>query len=240
MCWKAAVSLNSVAYFIGGLDKAYSTTVDAYCQQTNSWSSTTLNYARIWHAATVVNDTIIVCGGINGTQLNGMSSCEQFDPSTQIWNIIASLPVPIYYHSMTTLNGRAYLFAGTNTTNWCQNNSAVYMFNGSMWTALNAMPVALREHASVAIDEERALICGGFECQSPGSGSGSGSVTKDCFTYNATSDHWMKVESMHKQRRDHSMVVYKGMKHVYISSNLHHLQVTSTYLEVERVIFVSQ
>jgi hypothetical protein len=215
-----AVSLNDRVYFIGGIrndiNGNYTNSVTEFSPQLNNTNnrSSSLNYARALHSAVIVNNTIIVCGGINATQPNGMSSCEQFDVSTQTWNIIASLPVSTYSLSMTTLNHRAYAFGGYNSGEFCKSRASVYMFNGASWVAINFnhMPFALREHTSVAIDNETALICGGIGYRLTGDGC---TALSNCFIYNATSDQWRDAPKMAQARQDHSMVVFNGISHIY-------------------------
>src|SRR5688572_12560557 len=76
-----AVMLNGNAYFTG-------TDVKIFNPKTNtSTPGTPCNVGREYHAATVVGDTIIVCGGIL------ISSCEQYSPTTQKWNFITPMPI---------------------------------------------------------------------------------------------------------------------------------------------------
>jgi hypothetical protein len=193
--------LNGKAYFIGG---ASTNAVTIFDPSTNkSTPGTPMNVARYFHAATVVGDMILVCGGWNGSTV--FSSCEQYTPSTQKWNMFPSLPASTAYFVMATLNNRAYTFGGSGD---CSSSSPppVYMFDGQSWVPRSSIVgLPSSDHAGIAIDTDRALICGGS-----GSSGGSCLVVSDCFIYSASSDSWTKAASMAQIRADHSMVMFEG------------------------------
>ena len=98
---QAAVMFNGNAYFTGGGYPNPTSTVTIFKPSTNtSTVGAPLNVARYGAAATVVGDTIIVCGGSNGA--TDLSSCEQYNSSTQKWNMIASLPKSSAFFVMAT------------------------------------------------------------------------------------------------------------------------------------------
>ncbi len=160
-----------------------------------------MNSARYLHAATVVNDTILVCGGWNESAI--IAECEQFNDATQTWNVIAPLPAPIYSFSMLTLHNRVYSF-GRN----CLDDlpRAVCMFDGQNWINKTALADgSVCDHAGVALDTDRALICGGLAFI-----NGSSHYVPDCQIYSASSDSWTKVAPMAQIRGGHEMVLYGG------------------------------
>src|SRR3569832_616526 len=82
---QAAVMLNGNGCFTGGGYEGGSNLVTIFNPSTNtSTSGAPLNVARQYHAATVVGDTIIVCGGEYDSK---QTSCEQYNSSTQKWNM---------------------------------------------------------------------------------------------------------------------------------------------------------
>jgi N-acetylneuraminic acid mutarotase len=199
---QAAVMLDDKAYFIGGYPL---TTIAVTIFNLSTSTSTTgapLNVARRHHAATVVGDTIIVCGGVNEPN-NVLTSCEQYNPTTQMWNMTTSLPTPTTYFVMATLNNHAYTFGGSGA---CSSTSPVYMFDGQNWeprSSIAGLPVT--KHAGVVLDADRALICGGWAYK-----GGSCQFVSDCFIYSASSDSWSQAASMAQIRCRHSMVMFKG------------------------------
>jgi N-acetylneuraminic acid mutarotase len=198
---QAAVMFNGSAYFMGGGYSPDTTNlVTIFNPSTNtSTNGAPLNIARIGHAATVVGDTIIVCGGYTD-----IASCEQYNPSTQKWNMITSLPTPSEWSIMTTLNNRAYTFGGSYA---CDGSaSPVYMFDGQNWVTRSSIAgLPHTDHAGVALDTDRALICGGKAYK-----GGSCRPVSDCFIYSASSNSWTKAASMAQIRCQHSMVMFEG------------------------------
>ena len=202
---QAAVMLNGNAYFIGGYP--YTNAVTIFDPTTNkSTSGTPMNFARCHHAATVVGDTIIVCG---------FSSCEQYTPSTQKWNMIQSLSAPNAYFAMATLNNRAYTF-GNYLASCSSSPPPVYMFDGQSWVSRSSIVgLPFYNHAGVAIDTDRALICGGQAYK-----GGSCQWVSDCFIYSASSDSWTQAASMAQVRARHSMVMFEGETFKYSTSKI--------------------
>jgi hypothetical protein len=133
---QAAVILNGNAYFIGGLiNGTAANLVTIFNPSTNtSTTGAPLNDARVYHAATVVGNTIIVCGGM--MYYSYSTSCEQYNPSTQKWNMITSLPTLSAIPVMATLNNRAYTFDGSDT---CDNSTLVYMLDGQNWESRSSI-----------------------------------------------------------------------------------------------------
>jgi hypothetical protein len=221
-----AVMLNGRAYFIGGYSPTnvtYTNTVTIFNPSTNtSTTGAPLNIARRTHGATVVNDMIIVCGGSNVS--TDLSSCEQYNPSTQKWIMITSLPTLSLRFVMATLNNRAYAFGGSAA---CVITPPVYMFNGQNWESRSSIAgLPSWDHAGVAIDADRALICGGLAYK-----EGSCSDIADCFIYSASSDSWTQAAPMAQIRCRHSMVMFEGERSKNGLKNLYQqkLQIRYTY-----------
>jgi hypothetical protein len=193
---QAAAMFKGHAYFIGG---ATTTAVTIFNPSINaSMGGVPMNVARYYHAAIVVNDTIFVCGG------NSNTSCEQYIPSAQKWNMITPLPVQTHRCPLVTLNNRVYSF-GANIV--CgPSPPPIYMFDGQNWAACSSFTgLPYNSHTGIALDADRALICGGQAYK-----NGSCQYVSDCFIYSASSDSWKQAASMAQIRYGHSMVMFEG------------------------------
>jgi N-acetylneuraminic acid mutarotase len=201
---QAAVMLNGRAYFIGGCCSR-TNAVTIFNPSTNtSTNGVPLNVARDGHMATVVGDTIIVCGGFNSGYL---ALCEQYNPTTQKWNMITSLPTPSAFFTMATLNNHAYTFGGSETR--CGSAPTVYMFDGQNWVSrASFVGLPYWSNAGVVLDADRALICGGF----PYRGGLCNTSVSDCHIYSASSDSWTQAAPMAQIRCYHSMVMFEGKR----------------------------
>jgi N-acetylneuraminic acid mutarotase len=203
------VVLNSQAYFIGGRNyttNVYVNTMNIFNPKTNtSTAGALLNHARAYHAATVVNSTILVCGGWSDNSLL-LDSCEQYSPTTSTWIVFASLPVSNYLFSMTTVNNNVYIFGGADGSGTCTGNSdAVLMLAGGVWQNVTKMPYPSREHASIAINSTHALVCGGMQ-----SGNMGCSVGMYCDTFSTITNKFKIDGFMTTQRYDHSIAMLNG------------------------------
>jgi hypothetical protein len=212
---QAAVMLNGNGYFTGGAfaNGIKVNVVTIFNPSTNtSIIGTSLNVARSGHAATVVGDTIIVCGGVNSSW-ESISSCEQYNPSTQKWNMFTSLPTPSAWFVMVTLNNRAYTIGGT----LCDSSAPpIYMFDGQNWVTRSSIAgLPYQYHAGVALDTDRALICGGWAYK-----GGLCPPVSDCFIYSVSSDSWTQAASMAQIRFQHSMVMFEGERSKYCLQKL--------------------
>jgi hypothetical protein len=61
--------------------------------------------------------------------------------------------------------------------------------------------------AGIAIDANRALICGGYAYKG---GSCQDNGVSDCFIYSASNDSWTQAAPMAQARCEHLMVMFEG------------------------------
>jgi hypothetical protein len=167
-------------------------------------------------ASAIVNNSIIVCGGynvyvtFNNASMGASKSCEQFNGTA--WNAIASMPTGVIGMSMVTLNNYTYMFGGSTSANVfsqpmkCGNVTAnVLVLNGSTWMAKSSMPDALVYQSTIALDADRALVCGGCKIV-----AGNDTVSNLCYVYTASTDKWTATVSMRTPRMCHAMLSLYG------------------------------
>jgi len=105
--WFAAVSYNGSIYCIGGQidskkDKQ-TKTVEKFDPTTEVWTYVScMNFERICHAAYVVNEKIIVVGGLNAVNVP-VKEIECYDPSADSWCIVGTIDSCLYNHSLIAL-----------------------------------------------------------------------------------------------------------------------------------------
>jgi hypothetical protein len=188
------------AYFLGGSSSVANvptTRVTRFNPTTNTTTTaTSMNVARRDHAATVVDNTIIVCGGYDATSTS-ITSCEQSSIGVTSWTNIASLPTTANYHAMVTLNGNAYVMGG-----W-DNPTKVYMYNGATWITKALLSPGREGHRTLALDIDRALICGG--------NNPSGTALSTCVIYTASTNLYSSAPAMAKIRYKFSLVMAESM-----------------------------
>jgi N-acetylneuraminic acid mutarotase len=171
---------------------------------------------RTGHAATVYNNTVIVCGGYHfypiNLHLDILGWCESFSPVTSTWTNVTTMPMGLVYTAMTTINNTyLYVFGGiykVDLHNTCSNTAHVYMYDGVKWVNKADMPKALQAHTAVKLDESRVLICGGA-----GLDNGGQCVQnlKECYIYSTKDDTWTNAPSLGEGRSQHAMVMFQGL-----------------------------
>jgi hypothetical protein len=218
-----AVLFQGQAYFIGG---EYTKEVYIFNPMTNSSTiGASLNQGRFYHAATVANNTIIVCG--SDVQTVTPFTCEQYSPTTQKWTFIHAPSTPTGYLAMTTLNDRAYVFGGYSTN---AETADVFMYDGTNWIQRAPMPQPVHKHSAVTVDfsytqvtttmapqttptgapgaapkeqPEYALICGGCLVDS---------MIQACYIYDPEFDTYLRVRDMAQPRWSHSAVYFPNSR----------------------------
>jgi N-acetylneuraminic acid mutarotase len=130
------------------------------------------------------------------------SSCEQSNVGVTSWTNIASLPIALQSLAMVTLLGKAYVFGGYNTGGTTVNS--VYMYDGEpAWVAKAAMSTGRSRHAALALDNDRALVCGGVAPTT---------AVSTCDIYTASTDIWTTLApTMAQVRANFNLVMSEGI-----------------------------
>ena len=122
------------------------------------------------------------------------SSCEQSNVGVTSWTNITSLPIALNFPAMVTLLGKAYVIGGAGAP------TSVSMYDGvSVWVAKAAMSPGRYGHAALALDNDRALVCGGA------------SNGNTCVIYTASTDTWTTAPAMAQARSWFNLVMSEGM-----------------------------
>jgi hypothetical protein len=199
----ATVQLNGLVYITGGKNSSSSdiASVKIFNPATNtSTYGPPLLVARHEHAATVVNNTILVCGGLSSN--TPLASCEQSNVGVTSWTTFTALPIQIGDHAMLTFNNAPYVFGGYGISAAA---ATVYMHDGvNSWVAKHSMSITRVGPGAIALDTNRALICGGS------SACTTGTVLATCEIYTVSTDSWATAPSMAQARWVFGFVMSEG------------------------------
>ena len=137
-----------------------------------------------------------------------ISSCEQSNVNVTLWTTITPLPTVMHYLAMVTLNGKAYIIGGIDSSGTAL--TSVYMYDGvSIWTLKTGggvMPAGRYAHAALALDTDRALVCGG-KVQ-------AGTALASCIIYTASTNTWSTTPpAMAQTRFAFNLVMSQSMRH---------------------------
>ena len=95
--------------------------------------------------AAELNGKIYIVGGLPST-----NRVQEYDPATNTWRIVASLPIAVDHPGATSLGGKLYVMGG-NTANGSTNALFEYDPATDQWTPRPSMPTARNALGSVAI-----------------------------------------------------------------------------------------
>lgn len=118
----------NLVYTIGGQGiSGYSSKVEAYNPQTDTWSTKAdLPTARSYFGCAQVNGKIYVMGGYNGGYLN---SVYMYDTATNNWTEKYNLPVAMSAFTATAVGDKIYVIGGKTGTSASAIRNSVYVYD---------------------------------------------------------------------------------------------------------------
>ena len=143
----AVVALDGEIYVIGGYDVATIVDrVDAYDPGTDTWrDATPLPSPRHHVNAAVVGGKIYVLGGLVSNGFNAIGDTLAYDPSTEVWEPLASMPAGTERGGATTgvIGTKIYVAGGYRNGSVAE--VSAYETTTDMWEPIASLP-APRDH----------------------------------------------------------------------------------------------
>ncbi len=144
-------------------------TAQIYDPTTNIWSigTSSMNESRYYHTATrLLNGKVMVAGG--NQVLNGVTTAsktaEIYDPSTNVWTMVAPMSINRILPTATLLSGGRVLVAGGTDSGAVNVNDSVEIYEPrtNTWTlACSLRGPRYAHNATLLADGARILISGG-------------------------------------------------------------------------------
>ncbi|EHS59321.1 hypothetical protein WG8_0536 [Paenibacillus sp. Aloe-11] len=112
--------VNGKVYVIGGINesKGILSSIEEYDPQTNTWTTKSpMSTPRMGLAAAVLNNEIYVIGGNTDTATlsgPGTAEVEKYNPKTDTWSKVPSMPTARGFLSAVSLNNAIYVAGGSN------------------------------------------------------------------------------------------------------------------------------
>ncbi|MEK4732775.1 Kelch repeat-containing protein [Paenibacillus sp. FSL L8-0641] len=112
--------VNGKVYVIGGINesKGILSSIEEYDPQTNTWTTKSpMSTPRMGLAAAVLNNEIYVIGGNTATDTisgPGTVEVEKYNPKTDTWSKVTSMPTARGFLSAVSLNNSIYVAGGSN------------------------------------------------------------------------------------------------------------------------------
>ena len=104
-----------------------------------------LRPARWRHAADILDKSIVVVGGLRGSELEALRRVDAFNVETRTWTALKGLPIPLYdVIGATAVQGKLYVAGGQSTATSaggsCLKTLFVYDPATNSWTRKADMP----------------------------------------------------------------------------------------------------
>lgn len=203
------VVMNNTLYIMGGADTRGNekNTAFSFTPSTNKTTRLADMKRKRSHCISTAlpkEGAIVVCGSKLSTESN---SCDRYNVDLNEWSIIESMPLPdgkIYMNTgeAVTLLDSVYIFGGFGYNgNGTILDNVFKLGTDGNWTEMARMPVPLCGFGVVAMEEDTAMVCGGFTPYGH---------TPSCYWYSATTDTWTVGPSLTQSHILHKLVLYNG------------------------------
>ena len=146
--------LSGVTAIAGGIGPAVSAQ--------NFTTTGSLNVARLWHTATLLNNgMVLIAGGVDPTG-NTTASAELYNPATGTFTTTGSMTTERNFHTATLLdNGMVLIAGGGNNTAPSLARAELYNPVTGTFTTTGSMTTARHEHTATLLNNGMVLIAGG-------------------------------------------------------------------------------
>jgi N-acetylneuraminic acid mutarotase len=148
--------------------------------------------ARSEMPVAVVDGKFYVPGGFLG-----LTTVEVYDPATNDWDALASLPQGRHHAMAAGHNGKVYVFGGAQETSWLPTNTTwIYDPVADSWAEKSPMPETRMSGAALAL--------GDFLYVTGGAGG-----TEALLRYDPSADRWDRLATLPHHREHLAAVVFE-------------------------------
>jgi N-acetylneuraminic acid mutarotase/subtilisin family serine protease len=137
--------------------------------------------------AVSLNGCLYVVGGhkLVGSNIEFSQSVYKYDPTSNSWSTVASLPVPRVNHGLVTVNGKIYAIGGNNSTGVLD---SIYEYDPltDTWTAKDPVPQANFQFSTAVINDKIYII----------GGSDSAEDLSSVYEYDPSDETWTEKQSL--------------------------------------------
>ncbi|MGH8944535.1 MAG: Kelch repeat-containing protein [Acidimicrobiia bacterium] len=157
-----------------------------------------MSVARSEHPALVLEDEIVVAGGLVTAapgQFSATATVEAYDPGADTWRSLPDLPGPRHHLMAVSVNGRPFVIGGFSEAGFAAVDE-VWELVGGLWEARARLPRPVGAGAVVVL-EGLVYVVGGV----PDGG---------LFRYDPEADEWTELTGPGESREHVSAVVHDG------------------------------
>jgi N-acetylneuraminic acid mutarotase len=157
-----------------------------------------MSVARSEHSAVVLEDEIVVAGGLVTAGLRGFSataSVEAYDPESDTWRSLPDLPGPRHHLTAVSVEGRLMVIGGFAESGFAATDE-VWELVGGVWETRAPLPRPVGAGAAVVLNG-LVYVVGGV----PDGG---------LFRYDPEADRWTELTGPAESREHVAAVVHDG------------------------------
>ncbi len=126
--------------------------------EASAWSNAATAPMNRWESQSFTyNNELYIFGGFIDRSLNATTECDAYNPATNTWRVVTSMPNGALTHAATTVVGDTVYFAGGNigqfadkTTGVCVAAVQTYSLTTGVWGSVASLPAP--------------ISCGGMVC----------------------------------------------------------------------------
>jgi N-acetylneuraminic acid mutarotase len=190
----ATLLANGKVLVVGGLiDKncdCDTSSAELYDPVSNTWSSAgAMSVPRVGHTATLLaNGKVLVAGGGNSGDGQGLATAELYDPIANAWVTAGSMATARRSHTATLLrNGKVLVAGGGIASGVITAAAELYDPAADTWVAAGGLATARESHSATLLANGKVLVAGG---------SIAGGVTASAELYDAATNMWSSAGNM--------------------------------------------
>ena len=224
-CMTAVVALAALAAFGAARANHFILPCGDVCTDPH-WAPTgSLNVARSFHSATLLQDGRVLVAG--GRGFGVLDSAELYDPATGTWSLTGRMSMPRVGHTATLLSDGRVLVAGGDTseapaTFGRTGTAELYDPSTGLWQPTGSMTAVRSGHSATLLQDGRVLVAGGFNSNTLGSAE----------LYDPITNTWSATGTLNVSRYWHSATLLQDGR-VLVARGTNDGDLTSTLSSAE-------
>ena len=138
----------------------------------HAWTASgVLPAASVFAKAETVRGQAYLFGGCANAELSGCGNAVLRRDKAGTWRKVSTMPQgPVALSAIAVIRDQIYLFGGCSAgaSGEARNREEAYRFDPltNRWTALHALPVAIRGISAAALDQRYIFLAGGYDARS--------------------------------------------------------------------------
>lgn|GEM_PF-3170289 len=162
-----AVLLDNGSVLVSGghpSNSNYTSGCEIYDTSLDTWRmADSMETPRAGHASLVLPDgRVLVIGGLTVPLHNyGTTTCELYDPESDVWGTAASLNEARAFFTAHLINHDEVLVVGGYNGSGSVAGCEIYSISENRWTATASLPTGRDHHSAIALDGGNIMVMGG-------------------------------------------------------------------------------